>query len=238
MRERGNGYEIRHESAANSELDTIPTLIISEHTLLREGMKSFLAGSRYDICYEVSEITDALTLGGAGDTPRLIIIGSSLNSQVLEPLRSLRAAFPESRIVFYAQAEGMAANDLIATFQAGIDGCLTSNASSHILRQSLELVMMGERIFPFALLKGSISQQPETWEIAPPPQGNGISERERQVLRFLRDGHSNKLIARELKISEATVKVHVKMLLKKIGAANRTQAAIWAMNHLQSEEQA
>ncbi|HEY6335690.1 MAG TPA: LuxR C-terminal-related transcriptional regulator, partial [Alphaproteobacteria bacterium] len=66
----------------------------------------------------------------------------------------------------------------------------------------------------------------------------GISERERQVLRFLRDGHSNKLIARELKISEATVKVHVKMLLKKIGAANRTQAAIWAMNHLQPEEQA
>jgi len=122
MRERGNGYEIRHESAANSELDTIPTLIISEHTLLREGMKSFLAGSRYDICYEVSEITDALTLGGAGDTPRLIIIGSSLNSQVLEPLRSLRAAFPESRIVFYAQAEGMAAHDLIATFQAGHDG--------------------------------------------------------------------------------------------------------------------
>jgi two-component system, NarL family, nitrate/nitrite response regulator NarL len=238
MSERRNGYEDRGDALVGPEQGTISTLIVSEHTLLREGMKSFLAGSRYNVCYEVSDIADALTLAVSGNVPHLIVIGANLNNNIVEPLKLLRAAFPESRIVFYAQSEGMATGDLIATFQAGIDGCLTSNASSHILRQSLELVMMGERIFPFALLKGSIPQHPETWEAAVPVQGNGISERERQVLRFLRDGHSNKLIARELKISEATVKVHVKMLLKKIGAANRTQAAIWAMNHLQPEEQA
>jgi two-component system nitrate/nitrite response regulator NarL len=55
-----------------------------------------------------------------------------------------------------------------------------------------------------------------------------LSPRETSILRWLARGASNKLIGREIKISEATVKVHVKAILRKIGVANRTQAAIWA----------
>lgn len=57
-----------------------------------------------------------------------------------------------------------------------------------------------------------------------------LSERESQILYFLTNGATNKAIARELGITEATVKVHVKSLLRKIHANNRTQAAIWALN--------
>jgi two-component system nitrate/nitrite response regulator NarL len=58
----------------------------------------------------------------------------------------------------------------------------------------------------------------------------GLSGREDQILRFIVSGSRNKLIARDLGISEATVKVHVRALLRKLGATNRTQAAILGMN--------
>jgi two-component system nitrate/nitrite response regulator NarL len=58
------------------------------------------------------------------------------------------------------------------------------------------------------------------------------------VLNCLRDGSPNKIIARKLDVTEATIKVHVKALLRKIGAANRTQAAMWAAEHLSKKTEA
>ena len=60
----------------------------------------------------------------------------------------------------------------------------------------------------------------------------GFSKRQRTVLRLVVQGDSNKLIARQLLIAEATVKVHVRTILRKLKLHNRTQAAIWASNHL------
>jgi two-component system nitrate/nitrite response regulator NarL len=59
-----------------------------------------------------------------------------------------------------------------------------------------------------------------------------LSGRESQILHFLTKGASNKLIARDLGVAEATIKVHVKAILRKVRAANRTQAAMWAQQHL------
>ena len=58
-----------------------------------------------------------------------------------------------------------------------------------------------------------------------------FSPQERRILRYLVEGRANKFIAREMRISDATVKVHVKAILRKIRVCNRTQAAIWAMNN-------
>jgi two-component system, NarL family, nitrate/nitrite response regulator NarL len=72
-------------------------------------------------------------------------------------------------------------------------------------------------------------------------QTKGLSVRETVILRCLMEGDSNKLIARKFDITditEATVKVHVKAILRKIHAKNRTQAAIWAASHLPADEHA
>jgi two-component system nitrate/nitrite response regulator NarL len=63
---------------------------------------------------------------------------------------------------------------------------------------------------------------------------NKLSDREAQILRCLTQGASNKLIARELGVAEATVKVHIKAILRKVKAVNRTQAAMWAAGYLNS----
>ena len=59
----------------------------------------------------------------------------------------------------------------------------------------------------------------------------GLSERETQILKDLVKGHSNKRIARTCAVTEATVKVHMKSILRKIRVENRTQAAVWALEH-------
>jgi two-component system nitrate/nitrite response regulator NarL len=63
------------------------------------------------------------------------------------------------------------------------------------------------------------------------PNGPRLSEREAQILNGLMQGHANKVIARSCEITEATVKVHMKSILRKIQVANRTQAAVWALEH-------
>ena len=63
------------------------------------------------------------------------------------------------------------------------------------------------------------------------PAPSSLSAREFEILRHLASGRANKVIANDLKITEATVKVHVKGILRKIGATNRTQAALWAIHN-------
>ncbi|WP_245308939.1 response regulator transcription factor [Aurantimonas sp. 22II-16-19i] len=65
-----------------------------------------------------------------------------------------------------------------------------------------------------------------------------LSQRESEILNYLIEGNSNKIIARKCHITEATVKVHLKSILRKVHAANRTQAAVWAMNRIKESEQA
>ncbi|MBB4039962.1 two-component system nitrate/nitrite response regulator NarL [Microvirga flocculans] len=65
-----------------------------------------------------------------------------------------------------------------------------------------------------------------------------MSPREKEILQSLMGGDANKVIARKLDVTEATVKVHVKSILRKIGAANRTQAAMWANENLRFQPEA
>jgi two-component system nitrate/nitrite response regulator NarL len=113
----------------------------------------------------------------------------------------------------------------------GVDAYLLKDMSPVALTRSLQLVMLGQQVFPTRLAVSLLGTgAPEPVE-EPAASARGLSPRENQILRFLVNGASNKLIARELNISEATVKVHLKGLLRKVQASNRTQAAIWGLNH-------
>ena len=90
--------------------------------------------------------------------------------------------------------------------------------------------MLGEKVFPTHLAALLVNGMADT----PPARvttSHGLSEREGQVLQCLVHGDSNKMIGNRLNITEATIKVHMKSLLRKINATNRTQAAIWAMKN-------
>jgi two-component system nitrate/nitrite response regulator NarL len=111
---------------------------------------------------------------------------------------------------------------------APLSGILTYDLSVAAFVRSLLLICAGERIFPHNLaLERKLAAPSEQWLNAP-----RLSPREREMLTHLAAGHSNKLIARHLDIAEATVKVHLKSVLRKIRVENRTQAAIWGLANL------
>jgi two-component system nitrate/nitrite response regulator NarL len=109
----------------------------------------------------------------------------------------------------------------------GADGFLIKNVSPEALIQSLQLIMLGEKVFPTNLASMLLDMN----AVSPQHSVRGLSPREQEILQALVTGASNKLIAIKLGITEATVKVHLKTLLRKIDVNNRTQAAIWAMNN-------
>jgi two-component system nitrate/nitrite response regulator NarL len=100
--------------------------------------------------------------------------------------------------------------------------------------RSLRLIQEGERVVPRSLLSAltaSSGPAPPNTAGDSPVQGVRLSPRERQILSYVVKGESSKGIARHLDSAEATIKVHLKSLFRKIGAANRTQAAIWGMQN-------
>jgi two-component system nitrate/nitrite response regulator NarL len=201
----------------------IGVLAVSEQTLLREGLRTFFAGSRYKIRHEANTIAEAIEL--ADDQCDLVFIGSRLEKETIESIKLLRRTYPHSRIVLYAQRMQIPSSLIIETFGTSLDGCVMPNSSIDVLHRSLDLIMMGERVFPFNMLLTASGEIEAGGHRA---NGQTLSEREQQALNFLSEGRSNKFIARELHLSEATVKVHIKTLLRKIGCTNRTQAAIWS----------
>jgi two-component system nitrate/nitrite response regulator NarL len=138
----------------------------------------------------------------------------------------LRNAYPDARVVVLASA--LSVESLREAMNTGADGVLMKDVSPEALIQSLELVMMGRKVFPAnsAALLLDLSNA-----AIPVPAVRGLSLREQDVLRALATGASNKMIAHSLSIAEATVKVHIKTVLRKIDVNNRTQAAIWALNN-------
>jgi two-component system, NarL family, nitrate/nitrite response regulator NarL len=120
--------------------------------------------------------------------------------------------------------------------KCGAKGFLPKDISAEALEMSLALILLGEDIFTTpASLKVSLS--PPQRMAASKDLRAPLSQKETVILKCLETGLSNKGIARELGMAEATVKVHIKAILRKINVENRTQAAVWSMSNprLQSE---
>lgn len=114
---------------------------------------------------------------------------------------------------------------------APLSGILTYGLSADAFVRSLRLICSGERVFPGDL---TLERRPQAPSSGTKSEVNGVhlSPREKEILSYLVAGDSNKAIARGLGITEATVKVHLKSVQRKIRVENRTQAAIWALANL------
>ena len=210
--------------------DACPTTLIEPNRLFRDGLKHLLAGTRFAVSAEFGTPEQALAQAGAEAAPGLLITGQA--NPTAEDLQGLRETYPAARIVVLADQVTLGA--LRDAMGAGIDGFLARSVSPEALVQSLQLILIGETVFPTNLAALLTEMDP------PAPQGTirGLTAREQEILQWLLTGASNKLIANRLGITEATVKVHLKTLLRKIDVNNRTQAAIWAMNNGFSAEAA
>jgi two-component system nitrate/nitrite response regulator NarL len=199
------------------------TILIEPNRLFREGLKHLLSGTRFEVGAEFNTVDLALAAAETAETVDLVISGQPVTGDA--DLRALREAFPTARIVVLADA--LSVDVLRAAMGGGADGFLIKTVSPEALIQSLQLILLGEKVFPTTLAAMLLDMT----AAGPQHSVRGLSPREREILQLLVTGASNKLIGNRLGITEATVKVHLKTLLRKIDVNNRTQAAIWAMNN-------
>jgi two-component system, NarL family, nitrate/nitrite response regulator NarL len=203
---------------------TTSVCLVGHRRLFRAGLKHLLNCEAFDVVLEVdicSELPDVAWKSG------IFIFDMPSSGDVEHDLRLMKRRFPDSRIVVLAEA--MKVEELALSFSAGVDGYLLAEISPEALRESLQLVMLGEKVFPSRLVTLLCGEHPIQQLSA--ENGNFLSDREVAVVSRLAGGLPNKVIASQLTITEATVKVHLKSILKKLGVSNRTQAAIWAVNN-------
>jgi two-component system nitrate/nitrite response regulator NarL len=208
---------------------------ICGNPLLRIGLETVLAGGEFIIWHEA--VSDLSTLPDVEDkTPVLFIIEiQGDGDEAVDVISQVKSRFPDARIVMLADRFGL--GSVSAAWEAGAHGFCLSSSGQEVLIKSLELVMLGEVVLPSSFALSMTEQGLDAGKLPMACRkhiensGRGhpkLSAREAQILEYLRDGASNKVIARRLNLSESTVKVHVKAILKKVGAYNRTQAALWA----------
>lgn len=227
------------EEAAKDYSDLV-TILICNNILLREGLKHLLENT----CFRVSDTVSDETAPWQHhfDTRRALFIVDASNSsdKLLKLIELLKSRRPDAKIVLVADQFDV--SFVRRGFAAGVDGFCSAASDREVLIKSLELIMMGERLLPGMLVHSLLSElavnpaKDQESSITEPlpldPMIQRLSTREVQILRCIMRGEPNKVIARKLEVAEATVKVHVKAILRKIGLANRTQAAMWANENL------
>ena len=203
-------------------------MLIDDHPLLRKGLKQLLAlEDELEVIAEASSGAEAIPLATELD-PDLIIL--DLNMQGMDGIATLKRLRDEgvtSRIVMLTVSD--ADEDVVNAISNGADGYLLKDSDPEILLEHIKRALSGKMVLSEAVTQvlATALRRPT---VKAPAELNSLTNREHEILSFIAKGLSNKLIARELNISDGTVKVHVKHLLKKLGLRSRVEAAVWMVN--------
>ena len=210
----------------------VNVLLIGGSRLLQESVIQLLEDSRFSVVKCVENLDQAMAcLRQSPDSFHMLIfqLVDYNDARFFERFAEVKRTGADLRMVLLAWPI-MKLTFLTHSYEIGIDAYLESTTSQEGFRQSLDLVVSGKRIFPSRLKVATPTSRDKT-DTGKPSTLSSLSAREFEILRHLASGRANKVIANDLKITEATVKVHVKGILRKIGATNRTQAALWAIHN-------
>jgi two-component system nitrate/nitrite response regulator NarL len=212
-------------------MNRVTTLLIEKNSFIREGLKSLLVQSHYDTVLELKNAGDAATQLCGADV-QLVVCGVDEDSDdATLTINTLKSCFRDARIVILSQdMDSILIRDC---FSAGADGFILKDISASAFIGSLNLIMLGEKVFPTSMAS-LLTKGWDSWVTnfnSEDPDEYDLSDRELDIISCLANGDTNKFIARKLSITESTVKVHLKTILRKLGLGNRTQAAIWAIRN-------
>jgi two-component system nitrate/nitrite response regulator NarL len=218
----------------------VSTVLISSDSLLSDGLVHILRSAHYRLSAIARSFAE-LRISTKNQPEILILVTSDGPVHSVEIVAHLRRALQSAKIVVLSERDdpGICAEIL----RAGAVAYLPRSMSKDAFVKSLDLVMAGEVVIPSELLGPLLATRTNRVARGPPHRerhddarsfdeiATHLSCREADILKCLVDGESNKHIGRRFDIAETTVKVHIKSILRKINASNRTQAAIWALNH-------
>ncbi|MGI9425806.1 MAG: LuxR C-terminal-related transcriptional regulator [Hyphomicrobiaceae bacterium] len=211
-------------------------IVVEPNELMRQGLFSVLSNSAHANCaaFETIEEMETNIDPEARDAIFLVNLGRE-DGIVKRGIRMLKSRHQTSTVVLLSKT--FSRSHFHNAIKAGASGYVLTSTCCDAIVKSLEVISFGLPIIPDEALDFVDDDEIRTVSDEPPckarqstlPPGL-LSDRELLVLRCLSSAMSNKLIARECNICEATVKVHVKAILRKIKGKNRTEAAIWALD--------
>jgi DNA-binding NarL/FixJ family response regulator len=195
-------------------------LIADDHELILDTLLAFIeAAGGIDVTTAPDYPTAERLIRSDGPFDLVLL---DLNMPGMNGMTGLQNAIGMEGATRVALLTGDASRGLAAkALELGAAGFVPKTLPAKSLVNAIKFMAMGERYLPAGFMT---AEQPEDKH----PLAQKLTERERQVLRGLTEGKSNKEIARDLDLSEPTIKLHVKTLYRKVGASNRTQAALIA----------
>lgn len=193
-------------------------LIIDDHSLYRDGLRFNLALLMPDAqVFDAENITQALEKLKQNNDINLILANWDMpDIKWKDGIKTIKENSKNSQIGVIASSSEN--NDIKKILNMGLCCFLPKNIDAKVLNSALGLVLNGGTYFPPTLLK----QQSNNTSL----NGKHLTNRQMEVLQYLAQGLSNKQIAYQMNVSEATVKLHINALLRAVGATNRTQAVI------------
>lgn len=202
-------------------------LLIDDHALFREGLSGLLVRRGIEVIAAVGEWREGLRLAHES-SPDIILLDLRMPGiDGLDLLRTLREQAVRAPIVMVTTSQDE--QDLVAALRHGAHGYLLKDIEPDELVAALQQVLNGETVVARQLTGTLARVVGSAQSIAPPTPLAELTPREREILRHLAEGRSNKAIARALSITDGTVKLHVKSILRKLHVNSRVEAAVMAV---------
>lgn len=204
-------------------------LVLGKNEIVREGLRRILVDQFFTVESMTPEQATSTEISSEYE-PHLIIVDGASNAESIETCRVVHERYPGARLVLMGENHGI--DHIAAAFAVGVAGYLIKAIPCEPLVGSIKLILMGEKVVPSQTVDALVDPRSRftCGDREAMRAGANLSEREVEILECLILGEANKLISRRFMITEATVKVHVKAILRKVRVQNRTQAAIWGVN--------
>ncbi len=204
-------------------------LLIDDHPLLRRGIKQLIElEPDMNVAGEANSGAEGIELALKIE-PDLILMDLNMpEMDGIEALRKLREHNISSRIIMFTVSDQE--DDVVAALRAGADGYLLKDMEPEDMIAQLHQAAVGKLVISdrltTLLAEALRSNKPQK---SSRPDYDSLTPREKDILKLIAEGLSNKMIGRKLDISDGTVKVHVKHLLKKLNLRSRVEVAVWAV---------
>ncbi|WP_066566872.1 response regulator transcription factor [Snodgrassella sp. CFCC 13594] len=204
-------------------------LIVDDHTLFRKGLRSLVDSStQFEV---VGEATDGLEGVKMQQQLRPDAVLLDLDMPVMggiEALPIMISDHPDLAVLMLTVSED--SHDLMECMRLGARGYLLKNIDTQFLLDSIGKAIEGDSVLSPEMTSKLITHLRHK-DTQPQNQTEPLTPREKEILQWLARGVSNKVIARNLNVTESTVKVHVQNILRKLNVISRVQAAVYAVEH-------
>jgi DNA-binding NarL/FixJ family response regulator len=212
-------------TTASGESGKIRVLVVDDHVVVRSGLEQLLATTAdIELVGTASNGIEAIEAVGTLHPDVVLMDLSMPELDGVEATRRISADHPSSRVLVLTSFSDQ--TRILDALSAGADGYLLKHADPDDIADAIRSVHTGGAPLDPKAARALIESRRAGRDT---PQ---LTDREREVLLLVRDGLANKQIARRLGIAERTVKAHLTSVFQRLGVTDRTQAALWASEHL------